>query len=267
MDGRTQTMKPLQELQRNWEGMAQADPMWAICSDPHKRNKKWDHEAFFASGRNEIAVVLASIAEVGLSVDWNLPALDFGCGIGRLTQALAAHFPECWGLDISPTMIKLAQEFGRNVTHCRFVLNEGEQLGGLQNNYFGFIYTSIVLQHIAKPYSLKYIAELIRVLKPDGVLVFQVPDKLQINPVKKVRARLALRSKVKAFWNGSKPFAMEMHCISEAEVRKVVSKSGGLVRDVRLTNSTEPSFSGNLQYLEREPESGYVSKQYCVTKA
>ena len=173
--------------------------MWAICSDPDKRDKKWAHDAFFASGKTEVAAVLRCVAQVGVTIDWNSPALDFGCGIGRLTQALAAYFAECWGMDISPTMLRLAQEFGRDIPQCRFVLNESEQLGGLQENYFGFIYTSIVLQHIAKPYSLNYIAELMRVLKPGGVLIFQVPDKLRLSPIKKLRARLAMRSRLQSF--------------------------------------------------------------------
>ncbi|HEY1939517.1 MAG TPA: methyltransferase domain-containing protein [Candidatus Angelobacter sp.] len=260
-------MKPLQELQRNWEGLAQADPMWAICSDPNKKNQQWDRDAFFASGKSEVAVVLAYVAQAGLTIDSNSPVLDFGCGVGRLTQALAPHFAECWGMDISPTMVKLAQGFAGNLSACRFMLNEGEQLGGLRDNYFGFIYTSIVLQHIAKPYSLKYIAELIRVLMTGGVLIFQVPDKLRLSPIKKLRARLALRSRLESFLGKQKPFTMEMHCVPEAEIRKLVDQSGGRVMDVRLTNSTEPSFSGNLQYLEREPDKGYVSKQYCVVKA
>ena len=29
-------------------------------------------------------------------------ALDFGCGVGRLTQALAGKFSECDGVDIAP---------------------------------------------------------------------------------------------------------------------------------------------------------------------
>jgi hypothetical protein len=45
-----------------------------------------------------------------------------------------------------------------------------------------------------------------------------------------------------------------------------VHEHGGRVADVRLTNSTDPAFCGDLQYLASEPEFGYVSKQYCVVK-
>ena len=258
-------MKALQKLQRKWEGLAQTDPLWAICSDPEKRNGQWGREELFATGRNEIEVVLALVAELGLDLDWNAPALDFGCGVGRLTQALAAHFPECWGVDISPTMISLAKKYSRDLPQCRFLLNENGYLESLQDSYFGFVYTSIVLQHIAKKHSRRYIAELLRVLKPGGVLVFQLPDSLRLGLVKKLRVKLALRSKIEAVL-GKKSYAMEMHCIQEAEVRALVHECGGQVVDVRLTNSADPAFCGNLQYISREPESGYVSKQYCLIK-
>jgi trans-aconitate methyltransferase len=258
-------MKSLQELQRNWEGLAQTDPLWAICSDPDRRNQKWKREEFFATGRREVKVVLNCVAEAQVSIDWKSPALDFGCGVGRLTQALAAHFPECWGLDISPTMISMAKDFSQGLPQCRFLVNESDRLEGLQDNYFGFVYSSIVLQHIARKYTRRYITELVRVLKPGGTLVFQLPDALRASMVRKLRVRLALRSRAQSFF-GKKPYGMEMHCIQEADIRKLVQRSGARVVNVRLTNSAEPSFCGDLQYLKQEPQSGYVSKQYCVVK-
>jgi ubiquinone/menaquinone biosynthesis C-methylase UbiE len=201
-----------------------------------------------------------------VSIDRNSPALDFGCGVGRLTQAMAAHFPECWGIDISPTMIALAREFSEGLPQCRFLLNEHDRLDALHDNYFGFIYSSIVLQHMARAHSRKYIAEFVRVLKPGGVLVFQIPDSVLVSPLKRLRAKLALRANVQSLFAADKPYSMEMHCIPEADIRKLIHKSGARVVDVRLTNSTDPSFCGDLQYVNREPESGYVSKQYCVVK-
>jgi ubiquinone/menaquinone biosynthesis C-methylase UbiE len=259
-------MKSLEELQRNWEGFARTDPLWAICNDPKKQNHRWTQEDFFATGKNEAKMVLQCAAELGISIDWNAPALDFGCGVGRLTQALAAHFPECWGVDISPTMISLAKEFAQEILQCRFLLNEQDRLPGLQDNYFGFVYTSIVLQHMPPKYSRGYLAEFLRVLRPGGVLIFQLPDTLRTGPVTKLRAKLALRSKVKDVLRRDKSYAMEMHCLKESLARKLVEESGGVVLDVRLTNSTDPAFCGDLQYLVDEPKSGYVSKQYCVVK-
>src|SRR5579859_2538798 len=152
-------MNSLKELQRNWEGLAQSDPLWAICTDPRKRNNQWTREEFFATGRKEIETVLGYAAAIGICIDQTSPALDFGCGVGRLTRALAEYFPECVGVDISPTMISLAREMNRDLPNCRFQLSDDIQLKSLQDHYFGFIYTSLVLQHIAEPCSHQYIVE------------------------------------------------------------------------------------------------------------
>jgi trans-aconitate methyltransferase len=258
-------MKSLQKLQRTWEGLAQADPLWAICADPTKQNNQWSREEFFATGKNEVAVVLGCVTELGVKIDRKAPMLDFGCGVGRLTRALAEHFPECWGVDISPTMIGLAKEFNRDLPQCRFLLNERDKLENLRDNYFGFIYTSIVLQHMAERYIRKYVAELVRVLRPGGVLVFQLPDSLRGSALTRIRARVALRARLNSVL-GNEPLGMEMHCLKEPAVRKVVQASGARVVDVRLTNSSDPSFGGKLRYLQEEPQSGFVSKQYCVIK-
>jgi len=259
-------MKSLQELQRTWEGLAQRDPLWAICTDPAKQNQRWSREEFFATGKNEVGVVLRCVAGLGVNLDGKAPALDFGCGVGRLTRALAEHFAECWGVDISPTMITLAKELNSDLPQCRFVLNDRDRLEGLQDNYFGFIYSSIVLQHMAERYIRKYLAELVRVLRRGGVLVFQLPDSLRGSALKRIRAKVALRARLNSVLRKQEPRGMEMHCIREQAVRKLIEASGARVVDVRLTNSAEPAFGGNLQYLKEEPRSGFVSKQYCVVK-
>jgi SAM-dependent methyltransferase len=259
-------MNSLKELQRNWEGLAQADPLWAICTDPEKRNNQWTREEFFATGRKEIEAVLGYAARIGIYIDTTAPALDFGCGVGRLTRALGKYFTECVGVDISPAMIALARELNCNLPNCRFQLNECIQLKSLQDNYFGFIYTSLVLQHIAGPCSYEYIAELIRVLKPGGILIFQVPERLHANSLTRLRTRLALRSRLRSILGRPKPYAMEMHCIKESVIRKLIAHNGARVVDVAITNSCNPSFCGDLQYLAQEPLHGYVSKQYCVIK-
>jgi len=259
-------MNSLKELQRNWEGLAQADPLWAICTDPRKRNSQWTQEEFFATGRKEIETVLGYAARIGLCIGTTSPALDFGCGVGRLTRALADYFPECVGVDISPTMISLAQEFNRDHPRCQFLLNDGARLKVLPDNYFGFVYTSLVLQHVGKSSSHQYIAELVRVLRPGCALIFQVPEKLRAHAIARARTRLALRARLRSILGGKKLYTMEMHCIRESTIRKLMAQIGAHVVDVAITNSCDPSFSGDLRYLAQEPLHGYVSKQYCVIK-
>jgi len=265
-------MDGLNQLKRNWEGLARTDPLWAICADPERKNNKWNASDFFLSGETEIGIVLDYLRSLGISLDKKGPVLDFGCGVGRLTQAMASHFDLCYGVDISPTMIELANEFNKRSSRCKYVLNDSQNLSVFENDQFSFIYTSIVLQHIEPKYSRAYLQELIRILRPNGVLVFQIVDSLvpimmRIRKITKLRVRVYRVANFLGIME-FKPekFNMNMHCVSENVIRRLISASGARIIDLQITNSAEPEFNGNLQYLSSEPARGYVSKQYCVTK-
>lgn len=260
-------MNSLRELQRNWEGLAQSDPLWAICTDPDRRNGRWNRDEFFATGKDEMTTVMTCLAALQLKADGNAPALDFGCGVGRLTRAMAGYFTDCWGIDISPTMVRLAAEFNHDLPQCRFALNESGDLQKFPDGQFGFVYSSIVLQHIQARHSKRYLRELVRVLKPGGILIVQVLDRFQAGAVARWRQALGVRRRLRKLTSGRNgTHFMELHCIHENEVRRVVESSGAKIVDVRFTNSADPSFNGKLRYLETEPAKGFISKQYCVIK-
>jgi SAM-dependent methyltransferase len=157
-----------------WERAAQSDPLWAILSDPSKRGRKWQVEDFFETGRREISLLLYQLHRLG-----HFPgtgrALDFGCGIGRLTQALASTFDEVVGVDVSKTMIQIANTVNPYPT-VRFVLNQSDSLSVFGAGEFDFVYSDIVLQHLEPQLSKKYLSEFVRVLAPEGVAVFQLPS-------------------------------------------------------------------------------------------
>ena len=66
--------------------------------------------------------------------------------------------------------------------------------------------------------------------------------------------------------NGDRAYLMDLHCMAEADVSKVMESAGARIVDVRWTNSTQPSFNGKLEYLAEAPAKGYVSKQYCAVR-
>ena len=77
----------LRALQETWDALGKQDPFGAIL-EPLRGTGEWDLEEFFAWGEREIDGVLADGRRLGLPAAFG-SALDFGCGAGRLTQAMA----------------------------------------------------------------------------------------------------------------------------------------------------------------------------------
>jgi SAM-dependent methyltransferase len=162
----------LRSLQRIWNDLARRDPLWAVLTAPDKRGRRWDPAEFFRTGAEAVEGVLAEARARGLTIG-RRRALDFGCGVGRLTQALAPRFDEVWGVDIAPAMIELAESYNRYGERCRYLVNEAGDLGRFPDGYFDFILSLITLQHMPPDTAKSYLKEFVRVLVRGGVLIFQ----------------------------------------------------------------------------------------------
>jgi SAM-dependent methyltransferase len=165
----------LSSLRRHWERLGRQDPFWAVLTDPSKRHGAWDLEQFYRSGVDELAAVLQHGQRLGLTFARDR-ALDFGCGAGRMTQAMAASFERADGVDISASMLETARQHNRFVDRCVYSLNREPNLALFADATFSFVFTTLVLQHMDPRYAKAYIREFVRVLKPGGLLVFQVPS-------------------------------------------------------------------------------------------
>jgi SAM-dependent methyltransferase len=165
----------LATLKRHWERLGRRDPLWAALTDPSKRGAGWNVEEFFKHGSEEVAAVLSRAERLAVSVSLRR-ALDFGCGAGRITQALAERFDRCDGVDISAAMLRAARFHNRHPQRCTYHLNTTADLRRFDTGSFTFAYSTLVLQHMEPRFSVRYLDELLRVLEPGGLLVFQLPS-------------------------------------------------------------------------------------------
>jgi ubiquinone/menaquinone biosynthesis C-methylase UbiE len=79
-------------------------------------------------------------------------------------------------LDIAPSMIAKAGQYNRFGARCDYIVNDHPDLNIFNDGNFSFIITLIVLQHMEPRYSKAYIREFLRVLKPGGLCIFQIPS-------------------------------------------------------------------------------------------
>lgn len=168
-----------------WDHLARYDPLWAILSDPSKTGRRWDLRSFLETGRREVSLLMYQLRALAIEVPREA-ALDFGCGVGRLTQALAAYFDRVVGVDVSPEMVRLATEINPYPRQVRYMCNHRDDLALYTSGEFSFAYSNVVLQHIEPQRSQQYIRELLRVVGSGGVTVFQLPS--HVRPPEEQRA-------------------------------------------------------------------------------
>jgi SAM-dependent methyltransferase len=257
-------MTHLNQLRDVWDGLAEQDALHAILTDPTKKQGRWEIADFMATGIAETNTVLNHLAQIGRLPSANGSVLDFGCGVGRVTQALAQRFSYCVGIDISQHMIQEADALNR-YKHCRYITSSDPILP-FDDASFRFIYSNIVLQHMPQRFSVGYLKEFVRVLAPGGVLVFGVQDSFPIKDIPSLttwlRQTARIRTRIRQALGG--PGDMQMHCLSESAIRRALGPAE--IVDVQFVNTAAKDFNGNLSYLSQAPTSGYVSKQYCAVK-
>src|SRR5579859_5997976 len=112
----------VQDASKNWTALGEDDPLWVVLTDPAKKGNRWKEEEFFATGQTEIAAMFERLNGLGLAPGSG-KALDFGCGVGRLTQALAARFEHVDGVDISASMLRHAETYNRFPGRVTYHLN------------------------------------------------------------------------------------------------------------------------------------------------
>jgi SAM-dependent methyltransferase len=148
-----------------------------VLSEADARHGRWDVDEFFATGVDMVATMLTHAGGYGRPERHDV-ALDFGCGLGRLTRALAPHFTRTLGLDVASTMIDEARRLdaGPDRSGAEFVLHDRDDMSRYETGSIDFVSCLLVLQHLPSRDAIeRYLREFVRVLAPGGVAVVQLP--------------------------------------------------------------------------------------------
>lgn len=151
------------DMEQDWDMRARVD---ALITATSKHDEK---SAADESTRAVDAWLLSGLPNAESAV-----VLEIGCGIGALLRPLAERVREVHGVDISGEMLKQAK--ARLTQHPNVVLHKTSgTLDMLPACYFDLVFSSGVFIHFPrKEHVYGYIREAARVLKPGGLLRFQV---------------------------------------------------------------------------------------------
>lgn len=164
-----------------WRAFGETEPHWSVLSaDDFLQDRLADNiDRFFETGRGEIKVLLRFLSRAGLPMKVGR-AMDFGCGVGRLSFGLSTYADQVVGIDISPPHLRLAEQRAaeQGITNVAF---EAIVSVADLDRYAGFdlIVSRIVLQHNPPPVMAALFARLLAALAPGGCAIIQMPTYIE----------------------------------------------------------------------------------------
>lgn len=240
------------KYREQWERLGANDPYWAVLTDPNKRGGKWNSTEFFNTGKREIENVLLKVKNLGTKIN-NGIALDFGCGVGRLSRALAKEFRKVIAVDVSSSMLKEAQKANHDITNIEFIQNTAEDLVVIPENSIDFLYSNIALQHMPKNRQIVYIREFCRVLSSGGILAIQTPSKCNLKSWKgwlylvMSNNILNIVRRVKYGPAG----VMEVHALPKKVILETLNMEDMNILHVERYDSAGPAFESYMYFAEK----------------
>jgi len=166
------------------------EPLYAVLSEPRYRQRNLTAEAkreFFETGERYVSRVMA-LAE-RLTAGAIDRALEFGCGPGRVAIALARRCREVVAADVSDPVLHIARKFAseNHAQSVRFV--SVDELRG-RDEVFDLVNCSLLLQRLDRDAGLAMLRDLLRRVKPGGVLALEFPFASRTSQVKGITRSL-----------------------------------------------------------------------------
>lgn len=167
----------LDRTARAWDEAGRQAPHWSVLNQARFRPEEIGAtvDAFYATGAEDARLVEGLLLRHGVAPGSLRHVLEFGCGVGRATLALARIFPWMTGCDISAPHLALAAAEAR----ARVVDNLGWHQAGVTapmpgGGWDGWISRG-VLQHNPPPVMAYLLRWGFAGLQPGGIAIFQVP--------------------------------------------------------------------------------------------
>jgi SAM-dependent methyltransferase len=166
--------RALRSERDRWEKLAR-DPYYAVLTDEEHREGRMsaaDRQRFDRSGHEDLTQTVEEIRRFVAADFAPRRAIDFGCGVGRLTVPMAELAGEVVALDISRIMLEEARRncAAKGLANVQFAFSD-EYLATFDpaRDLVDFVHAYIVFQHMPTGAGLWVADALIQRLAPGGV--------------------------------------------------------------------------------------------------
>jgi len=166
----------IENVERTWSTLGQEDAHWSVITDAKfRKGSISDHlDDFFAMGEDDIARVEAALNRVNSSLYLINSALDFGCGVGRLSIPLSKRCKHVLGVDISSAHLREAKANIQREGLTNLDLSLIGSVNAIRElQEFELVFSLLVLQHNSPPVMLEILKALSSRVSGSGYLYLQ----------------------------------------------------------------------------------------------
>jgi SAM-dependent methyltransferase len=158
-----------------WRRWGETDPYFGVLTNARfRKDVIADHrDAFWSSGQAYVAERMAT-AEHHFGPFLKDRALDFGCGVGRLSLPMAQQFNAVVGLDISPAMMNEARRCATEAGISNLDVRLSDDQLSAADGKFDLVMSCMVLQHIPARRGMLLIRGLLERTRQYGVIALHV---------------------------------------------------------------------------------------------
>lgn len=211
-------------IRRAWVNLGLTQAHYSVLTAPEflPENIASSIGQFEATGFDNAREALGMLRRHGFTDPASKTCVEYGCGVGRVTLALAAEFGHVVGYDISEAHLAHARERVRRagIGNVRLIECANDLLEPLHP--CDVFYSLIVLQHNPPPVIRKLIGNALAALNPGGFAYFQVPTQI-----------LGYRYSNEAYLADTHAPGMEMHCLPQSEIFALAAERDCEVMELR----------------------------------
>lgn len=243
--GPEQLNKMLARIEGIFTTNARERPHWTVLTAPKFEPDQFEanREQFFQSGRNTVRTFRAFAARAGIDLAAYRSCFELGCGVGRVTVALAEMFRTVIGADIAAPMLEEAKRSAAafKVENISWLLtNKFSVYDDIPE--FDVFFSGIVLQHNPPPVMGFMLTRLLGRLRPGGVAYFQIPT-----------YRQGYAFAAEKYLSTPSKDAIEMHVYPQRDLLELVRRCGCRVLEIREDGNAGDSMRqiSNTLFLEK----------------
>jgi len=224
----------LEHVNATWSHLGATEPHWSVLTHPEYKPEvvTQNKEKFFASGQRDVKVFQAFLQRNRITFPSESTCFELGCGVGRVTFALAPLFRKVIAADVSGNHLMIASETNRKNGVENISFFHVRSLRDIQSiPSFNVFYSIIVLQHNPPPVISYILRAVLQRLARGGIAFFQIPTYC-----------CSYNFEVNEYLQNNRSIEMEMHLLPQEKILDIIYATGCKLVEIR-----EDDFTGMAQ--------------------